>query len=174
MENEKIKKFIIYAIERSKKDSAFRTALKKADNSNTEYEAWEYLCEFGFDIENEYERKPVLLIASAIAKSKILKDGKYGLGKSIAIAYNNQKDGPAKARLRRLLACENIDEACSVLRHILNFINSKCISLSYYDLLNDLLFWNYPEKIEKTKIKWAKEFYSKGGDNVCELVENRD
>ncbi|HOJ86256.1 MAG: type I-E CRISPR-associated protein Cse2/CasB [Elusimicrobiales bacterium] len=176
MENEKIKNFINFVINRSQKDSAFRAAFKKADNPNTEHEAWEYLCNFGFDIENDYERKPLLLIGSAIAKSKITKDGNLTLGKAIAKAYDNDKnkEGPAKTRLRRLLACQNIDEVCSVLRHILSLISSKQVPLSYYDLLNDILFWNYQDKIERIKIKWAKDFYSKGGEDVCDSMENRD
>lgn len=174
MENEKAKKFINFVISRSQKDSTFRAAFKKASNPDTEYEAFEYLCDFGFDIENVYERKPVLLIGSAIAKSKITKDGNLSLGKAILKAYDNNKEGPAKTRLRRLLACENIEEVCFILRHILSLITSKQVSISYYDLLNDILFWNYPDKIERTKTKWAKDFYSKGGEDVCDFVENRN
>jgi len=160
--NDRYINFVKYVIQKIKTDSSARAAFKKSDNPEMEYEALEYIVKF-CNIENKYERKPFLLIAASIAKAKIDSNGKHSLGKAIAMCYKDATgeggDNPARRRLRRLLACSDIDELCSVLRHILSLINSKEVSLNYADLLKDLLDWDKPQRVENIKIKWAKDFY---------------
>ncbi len=148
-------KFARYVIDRVKSDMAFGARLRRADNPATEFQAWEYLIRW-CDIEKPWERLPFILIAAALARAKRNSDGNLGLGRSIAGCYDEGRDSePAKARLRRLLACDSVEEACRVLRPILSLIQSKGKPLCYGGLLDELLwFSNFGER---QKTRWATE-----------------
>ncbi|MDR0926057.1 MAG: type I-E CRISPR-associated protein Cse2/CasB [Hungatella sp.] len=150
-------------------DTAFGAALRKADNPATEYQSWEYLAKW-CDIEKSWERKPFVLIGAALARAKPVNDGNLGIGQAIARCYSdegtyngNEKDG-AKAKLRRLLACTATEEACEILRPLLNLINSRGVSLNYAGLLKELLYFD--ERFnDRIKPRWAKDFYYKKEDD---------
>lgn len=145
------------------KDNAFGAALRRADNPATEYQAWEYLISFGCDIEKPWERLPFCIIGAALARVKPQKDGHFGIGKSIASCYEDgNKAEPAKAKLRRLLACDSIEEVCSVLRPILSLIQSKGVPICYGRLLDELLYFGDGSK---KKILWASDFYGGRSDD---------
>jgi len=150
--------FVSFVIERMKNDAGFGAALRRADNSATEYQAWEYLSKW-CDLEKSWERQAFTTIAASLARSKPQKDGGYGVGQAIALSYGdggNQSD-PAKTKLRRLLACTNTEEACVILRPLLSLVDSRGIKVCYARLLDELLYFN-----EKVRIHWATDFYGKG------------
>jgi len=152
--------FIKYALARLKNDHAFGAALRRADNPAMEYQAWEYLVDW-CDITKEWERLPYALVGAAVARAKPDADGQFSLGKAITGCYDdgNRADS-AKAKLRRVLACITIGEVCTILRPLLSLINSRNVRISYAKLLDDLRFFN-----EKTKLKWASDFYGRRSDN---------
>lgn len=155
--------FIEYVLGRMKNDNAFGAALRRADNPATEYQSWEYLAGW-CDLEKAWERRPFATIASAIASAKPAADGSLGIGKAIAACYEDgNKSDSAKSKLRRLLACDSTEEVCVVLRPLLSLIASRGVHLSYGQLLNELLYFG-----EKTKEKWAVDFYGRrrGDDSV--------
>lgn len=154
--------FVEFVLERMKKDTAFAAALRRADNPDTEYQSWEYLAKW-CNIDKDWERRPFVTIAAAICRAKIDTDGICGIGKAIAACYDdkNQSD-QAKAKLRRLLACDTIEEACSILRPLLSLISSRNVVLCYGRLLKDLLDFGDGEKI---KVKWAVDFYGRRNDD---------
>lgn len=148
--------FADYVIKRIGEDKAFGAALRRADNAATEYQAWEYLIGW-CDIEKPWERLPFSTIAAALARARPAKDGFLGIGQAIAACYEAGRDSdPAKARLRRLLACDSIEEACRVLRSMLSLIQSKGKPLCYGKLLDELLWFG-----EKQKLRWASGFYGR-------------
>jgi CRISPR system Cascade subunit CasB len=151
--NENFVKFVIERI--IQKDNGAVAALKRADNPATEYQSWEYLARF-VDIDKSYERLPFATIGSAIAKAKVEQNGTERIGQAIAKCYEDGKESDqAKAKLRRLLACETVEEVCRVLRPLFSLINSKGnISLDYTSLLNDLRYYN-----QHVKSRWAQDFY---------------
>ncbi len=151
--NENFVKFVIERI--TQKDNGAVAALKRADNPATEYQSWEYLARF-VDIDKSYERLPFATIGSAIAKAKVEQNGTVRIGQAIARCYEDGKEcDQAKAKLRRLLACETVEEVCRVLRPLFSLINSKGnISLDYISLLNDLRYYN-----QHVKSRWAQDFY---------------
>jgi CRISPR system Cascade subunit CasB len=166
METEEKKKtskgaaFASFVIERMKQDTGFGARLRRADNPATEYQAWEILAKW-CDIEKSWERIPVATIGAALAKSKPEHEGHLSLGKAIAASYEKgNQDDAAKAKLRRLLACGNVEEACAVLRSLLRLINSRGKQLNHGQLLDQLLFFG-----EKTRLRWASDFYGKRGDD---------
>ena len=154
--------FIEYVLARMKNDNAFGAALRRADNPATEYQSWEYLAGW-CDIDKAWERRPYATIASAIARAEPAADGSLGIGKAIAECYKddggNQSES-AKSKLRRLLACDSTEEACVILRPLLSLISSHGAHVGYGKLLNELLYFG-----EKTKEKWAVDFYGRRWDD---------
>ena len=152
--------FIEYVLGRMKNDNAFGAALRRADNPSTEYQSWEYLAGW-CDLEKAWERRPFATIASAIAYAKPAADGTLGIGKAIATCYEDgNKSDSAKSKLRRLLACGSTEEVCVILRPLLSLISSHGARIGYGRLLNELLYFG-----EKTKEKWAVDFYGRRRDD---------
>ncbi len=151
--------FVEYIIDRIAKNKGFAAALKRADNPATEYQSWEYLAAFNIDLEKPWERLPFATVAAAIAKEKSAHNGNEGIGRAIAKCYDdgNQSD-QAKAKLRRLLACDSVEEACRILRPLFSLIASRGnSSLNYARLLEQLLKFHWES--ERIKSQWAQEFY---------------
>jgi CRISPR system Cascade subunit CasB len=111
----KTEAFVKFTLEQCQKDKGIAAGLKRADNPNTEYQCWEHLAAFHIDLEKEFERLPYATIAAAIAKAKAEHDGNINIGRAIALCYEDGNNSDqAKAKLRRLLACESVDEVCRV------------------------------------------------------------
>lgn len=156
-------KFIEYIIEQVKTRKGSAAALRRADNPNTEYQSWEILAGFGIKLDSDNERLPYATIAADIARVKPKMNGHTLIGQAIARCYEegNQSD-QAKAKLRRLLACDSTAEACRILRPLLTLIASKgAIHLNYVRLLTDLLWFSHDESRQGIKARWAQDFYAK-------------
>jgi CRISPR system Cascade subunit CasB len=167
----KEEKFVNWVIGKLKgPDTAFGAVLQRADNPATEYQGWEYLNPW-CDIGKNWEVKPYALIGAALARAKPDFNGNLGIGQAIARCYsdgentNGNEQPAAKAKLRRLLACDNTEEACGILRPLLSLIESRKIPLDYAGLLKDLRPNPYNPNNERfndhIKAKWAKDFYYK-------------
>jgi len=135
--------------------------LRRADNPATEYQSWEMLAAYGIDLEQEQERErlPFVSVAAAIAKAKAERNGSLGLGRAIAACYESgNASDQAKARLRRLLACDDLAELCRILRPLLSLIDSKVgQGLDYVRLLKQLR--RFPFHDQQVRAQWAQEFY---------------
>lgn len=159
---------IIDLIGHNKGDAA---SLKRADNPATEYQSWRVLAQFGVDIEKRYECIPFATIAAAIARAKPEQNGRMPLGRALLECYHekalaNQNSGddasdPGAMHLRRLLACDRMDEFSDVLRPILSLIARKGAALDYAALLADMRWFNEPKHREHAKRRWASQYYRK-------------
>lgn len=161
--SERSEKFVDYIIQRIKNNKGDAAALRRADNPNTEYQSWEILAGFHIKLDSENERLPFAAIAADMARAKPEHNGKILIGQAIARCYDegNQSD-QAKAKLRRLLACDATAEACRILRPLLTLAESKGIKpLNYAALLDDLLWFSHDESRQRIKAKWAQNFYGK-------------
>lgn len=158
---EKSQNFVNATIEKCQKDKGLAAALKRADNPATEYQCWEHLAAFYIDLEKDYQRLPYATIAAAIAKSKTERDGNVGIGRAIALCYEDgNASDQAKAKLRRLLACESVDEACRILRPLFSLIDAKAgVNLDYARLLKELLDFHWHN--QRVKSRWAQDFYQR-------------
>ncbi len=153
--------FVDYVIRRCS-DTGVKSALKRADNPDTEYQSWSILADFGVDLEHENKRLPFAVIAAAIARSNAMNNGHVRIGAAIARCYSDGRDSDqARAKLRRLLACDAVDEACRVLRPLFSLIERNGISLDYAALLNDLLWFNNEDSHDRITARWAQDFYGR-------------
>lgn len=162
--------FVDYIISRCQADNGLRAALKRADNPATEYQSWEVLAGFHINLEYENQRLSHAAIAAAVARAKVEKNGTVRIGQAIARCYEDgNASDQAKAKLRRLLACDSVPEACRILRPLFSLIEAKGnIVLDYAGLLNDLLWFGHDESQIRIKARWAQDFYGKpaeGGKN---------
>ncbi len=164
-------RFVEALIERSNKDKGLAARLRRADNPVTEYQSWEVLGGLGVDLEKDYQRLPFVTVAAAIAKSKAEHNGSLTLGRAIAACYEDgNQSNQAKARIRRLLACDELTEACRCLRPILALIDSRVGQpLDFVRLLKQLC--NLHFNGQRVKTQWAQEFY---GQSVSAKNEEAD
>lgn len=162
--------FVQFIIERCKQDKGFAARLRRADNPATEYQSWEILGPW-VELDNAWQRLPYATVAAAIARAKVDANGRLTLGKAIADAYaekgSTQYSDQAKARLRRLLASDDVQEVCRVIRPVLTLIDSKLGQpLDYSKLLSELRYFG-----EKSKIRWAQDFYGQRAKEEREAGE---
>ncbi len=160
-------KFVASVIERCQKDKGLAARLRRADNATTEYQSWELLAGYGVDLERDHERLPFAAVAAHIAKAKAEANGDVSLGRAIASCYDdgNQSD-QAKARLRRVFACDDLPELCRFLRPLLTLIESRVPQpLDYVRLLKQLRRFGFAtwkddtQQMQRIKAQWAQEFY---------------
>jgi CRISPR system Cascade subunit CasB len=154
-------RFVQSVIQRCHEDKGLAARLRRADNPATEYQSWELLASLGIDLEKDYQRLPFVTVAAAIAKSKVEHNGGLTLGQAIAACYEDGRESSqAKARLRRLLACDDLAEVCRILRALLSLIDSKAgQSLDFIRLLKQLRRFSFDDARIQVKAQWAQEFY---------------
>jgi CRISPR system Cascade subunit CasB len=155
--------FVDYVINRCEASNGVRAALKRADNPATEYQSWEVLAGFQVNLEHENQRLPYTTIAAAIARTKVEKNGAIKIGAAIAHCYEDgNASDQAKAKLRRLLACDSVPEACRILRPLFSLIETRGgLTLNYAQLLDDLLWFSHDDSQLRIKARWAQDFYGK-------------
>jgi CRISPR system Cascade subunit CasB len=143
------------------RDKGLAARLRRADNPDTEYQSWEVLARFGIDLEQENQRLPHTVLAAAISRSKATANGSLTLGQALAKSFDEgEESSPGKARLRRLLACQDLPELVRVLRGILTLIESRVTApLDFIKLLRQLR--RFPYSPQQVKAQWAQEFYRK-------------
>ena len=158
--NTKEKEFVKHVIKKAGEDTGYVAMLRRGDNPDTEYYAWEALARF-IDLQNDRERIPYALVGAAICRVKPQKDGEAGIGEALAKCCKDNRD-EGNMRLRRLLSCDNIQEVCRILRQVLTLIQSRQPELlSYSRLLDDLYkFGKSSWRRNKVKQNWAMDFYA--------------
>ena len=155
-------RFVAAIIRHCQQNKGTAARLRRADNPATEYQSWEFLAAFGIDLENDRERLPFLTVAATIARQKAEHNGQAPLGRALALCYDDkQNSDQGKAKLRRLLACQDLTEVVRHLRPTLALIQSKKTPpLDYQRLLKQLRQFSFePQRI---KAQWAQEFYGHG------------
>lgn len=162
------RRFVAAILQHCASDKGVAARLRRADNLATEYQSWDVLGTLGVNLEKDYERLPYATVAAAIAKSKSSVNGKLRLGQAIAACYEDGRESSqGKARLRRLLASDELIEVCRILRPILTLIDSKVGQpLDFVRLLRQLR--NFTFQPQSIKAQWAQEFY---GQSVEESTQ---
>jgi CRISPR system Cascade subunit CasB len=151
--------FVLGVIDMCLKNKGYAARLKRSDNPATEYQSWEILASYNIDLEKKYLRLPYVTVAAAIAKAKPEEPGQLKLGQGIASCYEDGNEGKqARAKLRRLLACQDTSEVCRIMRPLFSLIHSKSRqTLDYVRILKQILrfYWDAPA----VKAQWAQEFF---------------
>ncbi len=162
---------VIVAVNRD--TTALRAKLSRADNNSTEYGAWPFLSRWVDLDKSSDKRRSYALVAAAIARVRPApeKNGDTPLGRALLFVSSDsaQEDTPPEAResarLRRILACQSTSELIDVLRPILRFLGAKGVGLDYVRLLDDIVYFYDDNSRERSKSRWAQEFYSYRGDD---------
>lgn len=153
--------FVDYLYRRCQQDKGFAARLRRADNPATEYQCWDTLASFEVKLESAHERLPFALIAAAVARGEQKSNGTMPLGQAIAQSFaEGRESDQAKARLRRLLACDDTEEVCRILRPLLSLIRSRVSQPLDYAALLDDLHW-FSRSTERVKARWAQQFYGR-------------
>lgn len=157
-------RFVTYVLNSMAKDKGLAAHLRRADNPATEYQSWEFLAGFGIDLEKDRQRLPFVIVAATMARAKTDSNGSLRLGQALASCYSEgNQNNQAKARLRRVLACDDLPELSRILRPVLTLIVSRVSQpLDYVRLLTQLrsFFWD----AQRIKAQWAQEFYGRQAD----------
>ncbi|MDD2967381.1 MAG: type I-E CRISPR-associated protein Cse2/CasB [Desulfovibrionaceae bacterium] len=166
---DKAERFVQTIIRHCATNTGFAARLRRADNPDTEYHSWELLVKLGINLDKDWERLPCALIAAAVARAQLSSDGSAGLGRALRSCFSEDEQG--SLRLRRLLACERLDELCRVLRPMLRLIESKHTQpLCYGRLLGELMSFAY--RAQRVKLGWAQDFYLQKQEGLaCEEQE---
>lgn len=166
-DNSRSAAFIKSVINYIENDKAAAAALRRADNQSTEFQSWQYILPFCGDFTNRLKRLPFQFIGAAMVKGKITRNGSLRIGEAIARCYEDgSQSNQAKAKLRRLLACDSVNELCTILRPLLRLIQEKCkMPLDYERLLAEVLQFEFED--QQIKARWAQSFYR---SNVSEEV----
>jgi len=153
--------FVSSVIQQCKQDKGLAARLRRADNPATEYQSWELLAAHDIDLERDDQRLPFITVAATIARAKSEGNGSLRLGQASTHCYTEGRDSTqAAARLRRLLACDDLPEVCRILRPLLSLIASKVgQTLDYTRLLRQLLRFRFDP--QGVKAQWAQEFYAR-------------
>jgi len=165
--------FVNFIIKQISGNRGVAAALRRADNPATEYQSWEQLAAFHIDLDKTGERLPHAIIAAAIAKAKLTSNGNLGIGRALAKCYAGGKNNDqAKAKLRRLLACDSTSEVCRILRPILSLIRARnARDLDFTQLLSDLLAYRWDDGRECVKARWAQDFYRVSAEEIKDVEE---
>lgn len=163
MTSSKEEKFVNFVQEtiHGKNDKGFAAKLKKADNESTEYLSWEILAPW-VDLEQKSKRRSYALIGASLACSRRKADGSLGLGRALLMTVEDRakrSEAPTAARLRRILASQDTLELIGILRPNLRYLHAKEVAFSHSQLLNELLWYNNETSRERTRSKWAAEFF---------------
>ncbi len=151
--------FVAFILKRCEQNRGEAARLRRADNPSTEYQSWETLAAFNVDIDKPWQRLPFAAVAAALSRAKIDQNGHSGIGQALAGCYEDgNASDQAKAKLRRVLACDSVEEVCRILRPVLSLIASRGHHvLDYARLLDQLLKFHWDPQI--IKARWAQDFY---------------
>lgn len=167
MTSQKSVAFVAYVHEmvHKKKDRSFSAKLRRADSEATEYQSWEILAKW-VDLERVRDRKAFGLIGSAAARSDSPSDGSLSLGRALYMSFlrdggsGNPSQSTSASRLRRLLACKDSLELIEIMRPVLRLLESKGLLLCHAQLLDEIIWFDDYRSREKTRAKWANDFYT--------------
>lgn len=147
----------VIAITRKNKGDAAR--LRRADNPATEYQSWDILARHGVILDRPHERVPFAAIAAAIGRAEPEANGAQSLGAALARAFDEgAASDAATARLRRLLASDDVVTTCRLLRPVFRIIESRGgAPLDYARILKQVRRLRFDPK--RTHSEWAQEFF---------------
>ena len=136
------------------------------------HRAWPYIARWcGKRFADDDERTVHLTVAAAFSTHPE-PGGRGGLGsvmRLIAVGQGSQKGLESfEGRFRRLLTCESIAEICQRSGGVVRAAKQKGVSVDYRQLLRDLRTFRWPDSRERTKVRWASEFWGGGASTDSE------
>lgn len=150
---------VAYVFSLIKRDNGIAATLRRCDSEALQYYAWPYLEKImGDDFKRGDKRRIYTLVVSVLARSSQTENGDIPLGKAFALINENPSE-VYSSRFLRVISAENSLELCEILRPCMTYFISKGIKLDFISLLWDLLTFSSNENMEKTKAKWARQYF---------------
>ncbi len=147
-------------LHRNRDNRGVMADLRHGASPRTRYRAWPHLAGIGCPLENQKERKILLLIGCGYAV--LGGSGSHGnMGdalRGIALGSGSGMDGLTsfEGRFRRLLSCRTAEELCPVLYGIIRAAKQKGIAVNLRQLYWDLKKWDNDDDV---KVKWASHYW---------------
>ncbi len=157
------KEFVDYVFRCVERDKGARASLRKADSESQEWKAWSIIYPAIENLE-AYSRPIYSMIASAIAKSRMEKDGTIKLGEAVRVA-DGVENGETSKRMLRLLSVSDSEELLMVMRRLLPYLISKGIDICFTSLLSDLKAFEYGERKQEVKARWMNDYLRRKEDD---------
>ena len=171
--NEEHKRFAIDdfldEVKAHRDDRGYLARLKRGLADSTEDQAWGILAVQYFNFSDALKRKvwaTVGGLAATLMDAGLLKtEGWENMGTVMRHIMN--ADGKAdesrvktyETKLRRLLNCTSTVELCELVVGVVRMAESMGVAVNCRQLYFDLNGWDDPEKREKSRVRWAQDFY---------------
>ncbi len=138
------------------RDNGAIARLKRADSPEQAPQAWDILLKLNIPTK---DFAACLMVGAVMCRRGEAADGKASLGLALASCFDDREQG--SMRLRRLLACTDSEELCSILRPLLGFIDSRAkYRLCYARLLDELIKFDSSNWQETIKLRWTQDFWN--------------
>ena len=151
-------------------DRGYLAELRRGLGETTQDQAWEHLISYCSDFDTDAAHRAVWCAVGGLA-ALLVPDGLVSnepwnnLGTTMrAIAKGGEGD-EAKAlksfepKFRRLLSCGNTVSLCELVVGIGRTAAVKGVPVNLQALFWDLWNWDDPDKRERIRLKWAKQYY---------------
>jgi|SaaInl7_135m_RNA_FD_contig_21_1313723_length_1049_multi_7_in_0_out_0_2 CRISPR system Cascade subunit CasB len=116
--------------------------------------AFQYVERFAPD--DGWRRNAYYLTAGLYALHPEHAEGR-NFGRSVADLQQRKASSSTETRFLALLDADS-DQLAYRLRQMVSLVKSESISVDWRQLLDDLFWWNYPER--RVQRRWARGFYS--------------
>lgn len=171
--NEEPKRFAIDdfldEVKAHRDDRGYLARLKRGLAEGTEDQSWGILAVQHFDFSNAVKRKvwaTVGSLAATLMDAGLFKtEGWENMG--MVMRHIMNADGKAdesrvrtyETKLRRLLNCTSTVELCDLVIGVVRQAAAKGVTVNCRQLYFDLNGWDDQEKREKSRVRWAQDFY---------------
>ena len=151
---------LIERLQKLKDDRGAMAALRQGLNKRTCWRTWPYIPEY---LSNDRMREIAQTVAAAFAyHPEARQTGNIGTTCRELVAGGERST--FDARFQRLLMAQSVPEVCRHLRHIILAAARSNASLEFNQLFEDLKYWPG----QRVRIRWASEYYKKGGEDVSD------
>jgi CRISPR system Cascade subunit CasB len=106
-----------------------------------------------------WPRQAYFLVAGLYANHQESNFQKESLGRTLKRLYFEQDENPSLERRFLTLLESDTDQLPTHLRHLVQLLKAKGFAPHWKSLLEDIQYWHSPDARDRTKRRWAKDFY---------------
>ena len=162
-------------------DRGHLAKLRRGLSDTTQEQAWPLVVPWCSRFEDETNRKVWCTVGGAAAllfASNLGTEQYQSLGsvmQEIATGTDQQNGIKSyEAKFRRILNSPDTIDLCDLAVGIIYTAEKKSININCKTLFWDLLEWDDPDKREKIRVRWARDFYRISESETKEIVQTED